>query len=175
MSERKVELDTTKTASETPTVEETRDQRKARIAQVFERGVLGDRLHVDLPPNLKGEWVPTKDGIHVARKKALGFWIDEEHAKNHAALHDKGDIGSHVGDVVFMVCTTETKELLDEVKAERFRELHAPNRGKQKEDKDYLGVSDAETKPHSDSKVVRAGAHDIMDALRAVHNEMTNT
>lgn len=174
MSERKVEVDTTKKANETPKVEETRDQRKARLAQVFDRGVIGDRLHVDLPPDLQGEWVPTKDGVHVARKKALGYWIDEVYAKNHSALHDKGDVGSHVGDVVFMVTSKENKQILDEIKAERFKELHMPKKGRQKEELDFIGTVDEDTRPSADSKIVRARPHDIIDALKAVQNEIVN-
>src|SRR3990167_2789201 len=95
---------------------------KARIARVLERGLTADRLSVDLPNELIGEWVP-RDIIEVDRKKALGFWIDTEHAKDRA-LHSDGAGGAIVGDVIFMVTTKQRKALIDAVKRERFEKLH---------------------------------------------------
>jgi hypothetical protein len=169
MPERKIEASTAKgdSASEQVTPQETRAQRKARLAQVFDRGAIGDRLHVDLPSGYRGEWVPTNDGgINVNRKKALGFWIDNEFAKKHSELHDKGDSGSHVGDVVFMVCTAETAEILDEIRRERYNEVHNPKGGKQKEELDYLRQADEETVPSAQSTVDSASIVDISDALK---------
>lgn len=174
MPERKIEASTAKgdSASETVLPTETRAERKSRLAAVYDRGVTGDRLHVDLPPDLDGEWVPTTGGgTAVARKKALGYWIDKEYAKNHSALHDKGDEGSHVGDVVFMVTTRDNKELLDEIKKERFREAHLPKGGKHKEERDFLNQADREVKPLAESNASKASVSDITDALKAVVNQ----
>jgi hypothetical protein len=34
-----------------------KDQQRARIVDVLERGLVGKRMHVDLPKGLYGEWV----------------------------------------------------------------------------------------------------------------------
>jgi hypothetical protein len=173
MSERKTEVNTVagSSASGVVTVEE-RAQRKARLAEVYARGVLGDALHVSLPPHLHGEWVPRHDAS-INRKLSLGYTIDTEFApKQKKSMHDQGDGGSHVVDVVFMTCSRETKEMLDEIKAEKFKAMHNPKAGKiQKEEKDFLSRADAETVPSATGNVVQAGVHNIADALKAAADQ----
>lgn len=150
---------------------ESRADRKARMAQVFDRGVVGDRLHVDLPEHLHGEWVPS-DAVSVHRKESLGFRIDTEYAKNRK-LHDKGDSASYVGDVVFMVCDRENKEILDEIRRDRYNAVHAPRGGKQKEERDFITQADKETAPTAESKAHQARKADITAAITAANNNKT--
>ncbi|KKL62621.1 hypothetical protein LCGC14_2183340, partial [marine sediment metagenome] len=46
--------------------------RRARLATILERGRTVDRLHVELPEDVHGEWVPNeqKDILHY---ESLGF------------------------------------------------------------------------------------------------------
>src|SRR5262245_3511703 len=117
----------------------TRDERKARLASVLDRGIVADRLKVDLPSNLHGEWV-FNDPTEIFRMEALGFKIDDVHAPKRA-LHSKGDSGSVVGDVIFMVCERETKDMIDEIRREQYARLNSKG-PKQKEEKDYNKMVD---------------------------------
>ncbi|KKM76313.1 hypothetical protein LCGC14_1381440, partial [marine sediment metagenome] len=51
---------------------EKRKIRRARLATILERGRTVDRLHVELPEDVHGEWVPNeqKDILHY---ESLGF------------------------------------------------------------------------------------------------------
>lgn len=116
------------------TAVETREAKKARLARVLDRGLSADRLHVDLPPHLHGEWV-FNDQIAIFEKEALGFKIDTEYAPKRA-LHSKGDGMSIVGDCVFMICSKEDKELIDEIRRDQYMKLN--RKGKtQKEESDF--------------------------------------
>lgn len=118
----------------TMTEEETRAQKKARLAQVLDRGIVGDRLKVDLPPGVHGEWI-FNDQTEIMRMEALGFQIDTEYAPKRA-LHSKGDGASYVGDVVFMTCPMEDKILIDEIKREQYMRLNRKG-PVQKEERDF--------------------------------------
>lgn len=171
MTQRTVEVDNTKggSAGGQITPEETRVQKKARLAEVYDRGVAGARLHVELPPDTYGEWVPNV-GEEIHRKELLGFEIDSIYAPARA-LHNKGDGKSLVGDVVFMTCSMEQKEILDEVRRERYEKIHAPKGGKQKEEKDFISLAPSETKPQSTGNVARVRPQQITDALKAASNQ----
>jgi len=109
--------------------------KRARFARVLERGFLVDRLTVEnLPPNLYGEWVP-RDVMELERKKALGFWIDEEYAPKRA-LHSDGSTQAIVGDCVFMVQQMEDHELLMELRTEMYNRTHGSKK-EQKEERDF--------------------------------------
>jgi hypothetical protein len=174
MAERPIDINVAKGSAANKITDEdkkSRAERKARLATVYHRGIVGDALHVDLPPHLHGEWVPRHDAS-INRKLALGFTIDTEFApKQKKSMHDQGDGGSHIVDVVFMTCPRETKELLDEIKAEKFKEMHNPKAGKQKEEKDYLSRADAETAPSASGNVAQVGVHNIADALKAAADQ----
>ncbi len=112
---------------------ETRAEKRARLIQIYERGVVGDRLHVDLPPDKVGQWV-VNDTMAIHRMEGIGYQVDREFAPKRK-LHDKGDGASYVGDVVYMVADRETREIIDEIKAERYERLNNPRR--QKEETDF--------------------------------------
>lgn len=174
MAERPIEINVAKNSSAADKITEadkSRAERKARLATVYQRGLVGDSLHVELPPDKHGEWVPRHDAA-INRKLALGYSIDTEYApKQKKSMHDKGDSGSHIVDVVFMTCPKETKELLDEIKLERFKDMHNPKAGKQKEEKDFLRQADAETAPSATGSVAPAGIQNIADAIKAAANQ----
>lgn len=96
--------------------------KKARLATVLDRGMTADRLNVELPPNLYGEWIPADDN-EIVRMQGMGFALDHEYAPKRA-LHGGGTGESRVGDVVFMTCPRETKELIDEIRHEKYIETH---------------------------------------------------
>jgi len=102
-----------------------RAEKKARIARVLERGYIVDRLTVDIPGDLHGEWVAIDQ---VERWEALGFWVDKDYAfKRQLHPDGTGDAKagpSRVGDVIFMTCTQEDHEIMEEVKKELYIKRH---------------------------------------------------
>lgn len=104
-------------------IKKIRADKKARFARVLERGMVADRLAVEnLPENLYGEWVPN-DKAEIFRMQVLGFKVDDKYAIDRA-LHDKGDNQSIVGDCVFMICEREDKDIIDEIRREKFQALN---------------------------------------------------
>jgi hypothetical protein len=107
-----------------------RTDKKAKYARVLDRGMTNARLHVDLPDHLHGEWVPN-DKMAIFEKQAIGFFVDTEYG-NKMPFHDErsgqGDGRSVIGDVVFMTCSKEDKQILDEIRAEDFERANGnPN------------------------------------------------
>lgn len=189
---RLVDVDTTKGGSASATVTlaeeaqlakvelpngESREIRKARLAEIYYRGFANDRLDVQLPKHLYGEWVPFKDGgVAIDRKKALGFKIDTEYATKRA-LHDASATvggGSAIGDCVYMVCDMETKEILDEIRIEKFKSMHEPKGGKAKEEREFLASAPAETLPSAESAARVAKKADITAAIEAASRDNTS-
>ncbi len=121
MSEERELLDTTKSTAPVDR-SESRAERKVRMAQVLERGSVANRLNVDLPPELYGEWVP-RDHADVHRMEILGFKVDDKYGLKQS-LHSDGTPITQIGDVVFMVTSRENKELLDEIRQEQFERRH---------------------------------------------------
>lgn len=114
-----------------------RAEKKARLARILDRGMVADRLSVELPPDKHGEWIPN-DKSEIYRMQTLGFWVDKEYATKRA-LHDQGDGASVVGDAIFMVCEKENKEILDEIRRENYEAINGKPgtvRGSQREEKD---------------------------------------
>jgi len=115
----------------------TRSERKARFVRVLDRGIVADRLKINLPSDVHGEWV-ANDKSEIYRMQLLGFKVDTQYAKQHA-LHDQGDDTAVVGDTIFMVCDRETKEILDEIRRENFEAINGKpgqTHGSQREEKD---------------------------------------
>lgn len=122
---------------------EERARRKAYIVQALERGVINDRMSVPLPNDLYGCWV-RRDQMEIDHMKRMGFRIDTEFATQRA-LHTDGTGAAFVGDVVHMVTEKWNKELIDEVKQERFLQHHSKTGKKDKEEKDFASGTSAET------------------------------
>ena len=175
--ERKVDVTLSKTASAgnqiTPE-DKARQERRARQAEVLDRGVLGNKLVVNLKEAEKQhyEW-PHKDD--AVRMQALGFRYatQADVAGENPAMHDAGDGKIRIGDTVLMICDKETKEDIDAVKKERSDKVHAPKGDLQKEEQDFAGQADIITQPSANSKVRKAGVQDISAAIEAVNRQKT--
>jgi hypothetical protein len=145
-------------------------QRKAKIARVLDRGFINERLEVELPPELHGEWV-RDDSIEIDRMRALGFEVDKQYATKRS-LHSGGDATAKVGDVIFMVCSKEDYMLQEEVRRERFEQMHGKpgKRDKQLEERAFEGQVKTETPEVpviDDSHAREAEASDIRAAVEA--------
>lgn len=119
-----------------------RAEHKSRFSRVLERGMIADRLQVDLPPSLWGEWVP-RDKQSVYEKELLGFKVDTEYARKRA-LHDQGTGESIVGDCVFMIQDIEDHNLLEEIRRENFEAANGKPGGTarlQGEEKEFVASS----------------------------------
>ena len=117
---------------------EERARRKAMLIQSFDRGVVHDRLSVQLPKDLYGEWV-RNDPLEIDRMRTLGFEIDREHATSRS-LHNDGSGAAIVGDVIFMTAPREVKELIDEIRHEKFIAMNGKpgdTRAKTKEEREF--------------------------------------
>jgi len=121
-----------------------RGELKAKLSAILDRGIVQDRLHVDLPDDLHGEWV-RNDPLEIRRLEALGFQIDNEYAVKRA-IHTDGTNSAIVGDVVHMTCPKEVKETIDEIRKDRMIREHSGKRvGKKKinkEERDLLADVD---------------------------------
>lgn len=111
------------------TVEEARK----KVARVFDRARTVDRLNVQLPPGVYGEWV-SRDPVAIHAKELLGFEIDTKYAVGRK-LNDVGDGSAVVGDVVFMICPQALKDAIDEEQARRYADTHLKKR--QIEERDF--------------------------------------
>lgn len=158
-------------------IKETETQKRARFARVLERGFVVDRTSVVLPPHLHGEWV-SKDPMDIERKKALGYWVDEEHAIRRS-LHSDGSGGkeaksgpSFVGDTVYMVCQKEDFDLMEQIRQENYDKANGKpgeTHGTQKEEKEFknrIERSDVPTPIIEESKERVARKAELEAALK---------
>ena len=148
--------------------EMTREEKKARLVSVLERGIVHDRLHVPLPPDIYGEWA-RMDPLEIARMQTLGFQIDYEYAQRRA-LHSDGTGAAVVGDVVFMTCPRETYEIIKEIRHEQFMRTNAPKKSKEEVELIANTFRDADglVPTFSESNTDLAGRDHIVAALRTV-------
>jgi len=151
-------------------IKELRAQKKARLIRVLDRGVIIDRLHVDLPAHLHGEWFP-KDTLAVHEANVLGFHVDTEYATKMPMFDNKDpDGGAVVGDVIFMVCEKETKELIDEIRTENFERVHGKHGRGQREERDFATSTRAVGLPVVDESSSRtARKQELQEALQKAH------
>lgn len=89
------------TQSYAPT-EEEKLQYKRRLLETADRSYLNDRLNVELPPDLHGEWVGTDD-FSQYNAQQRGFIDGTEYLSKFNKIHDMADGRSIIGDVKFMV------------------------------------------------------------------------
>ena len=107
---------------------------KARLVRVLERGQTADRLHVELPEGVHGEWV-SNDEMSIASHQLKGFELDTQYASARS-LHSDGSGKAIVGDVIFMTCSQDNKDLLDEIGREMYINRHGDPRKRGKRDKE---------------------------------------
>lgn len=149
---------------------EERAKLKSYFVTQLERGVIHDRLKVDLPPHLHGEWV-RRDPIEVEAMKAYGFVVDDKYSVGRSTNSDGTKTGQ-VADVVFMVCPREVKDLIDEVKHERFVNAHAKKGSNTaKEERDYATQVRAhgDIIPMVDSKSREVTKDEVAATLAAIN------
>jgi hypothetical protein len=84
-----------------PTEEEILTYRRKQFEQA-DRSYLNDRLNVNLPEGLYGEWIG-KDDFSQYQAKAKGFVDGTQYLGKFNKLYETADGKSAVGDVVFMV------------------------------------------------------------------------
>lgn len=90
---------------------------KARQATLLDRGILHQRLKVDVPEDLHYEWVRNTP-MEIDRMRTLGFWIDTKYATKRA-IHSDGTSGNIVGDTICMLTLKENKRMIDQLYLER--------------------------------------------------------
>jgi hypothetical protein len=144
---------------------EERAKRKAMLIQSFDRGVVHDRLTVKLPSDLYGEWV-RNDPLEIDRMRTLGFEIEREHATNRS-LNNDGSGSAIVGDVIFMTTSRENKDLIDEIRLEKFLAINGKPgdpKAKSKEEREFEantwrdsgGIVPTSVESHTSSRISRA-------------------
>lgn len=105
---------------------ESRAEKKAKIAQLLDRGIVNDKLDVE---KLLGdgyredrhyEWVRETD-TDIDRARALGFNIvnRSDVDLDSEEVHDASDDRIRIGDVILMSCDRERHELIQEAKEEK--------------------------------------------------------
>jgi hypothetical protein len=96
-------------------------EQKARMARVLDRNLSISKLHVDLPNDLHGEWVPSDD-VSVAEKERLGFKIDTEYAPKSINKSNR-----HI-DAIFMTIPKGTKEAIDSFRQDEYNRAQNPKK-----------------------------------------------
>jgi hypothetical protein len=145
------------------------EEAKGRLVSILERGVVGDRCAVPLPPHLYGEWI-ADDASEIARMEALGFVADTVYASG-SALHSDGTGRAKVGDVVHMITSRENKDLIERLKSQVREQRHGkPGAKAQKEEQDFTNRVKAElpqqyVPTHSASVAHPAGVGNIITAV----------
>lgn len=148
------------------------DQQKAKVASILDRGVIHDRLKVNIPPDLHGEWV-RNEPLDIDRMRTLGFWIDDTYATRRA-LHSDGTSANIVGDVIHMVTTRQNKKMIDHVRNEmQERSMRNPRKAIEEEGAGFGSASkpDAVIPTFSESSQRLVTAADVKAALAAADGQ----
>jgi hypothetical protein len=128
VTERAVEAKV-KLSTDEPTAEDAmrlRKEKKARIAQVLSRGVLGEKLKSIIreatPDGYAGKFV-RNDAQDIIRAQNLGFGFKYRADVDavRLGLHATPDGKIRVGDILLMTITKEDQEILREVRTERMK------------------------------------------------------
>lgn len=137
-------------SKKTNPTEELRKEFRAKAARVVTRSFLIDRLNVNLPDDVHGEWV-ADNPVSIAEAQALGFEIDKEHATKNK-LHSNAAGEAKVGDVVFMTMPKWMKEELDILKKQEYDRHHGVRGTKPAEETEYARNISRETPLINESK-----------------------
>lgn len=159
-----------------------RGELKAKLAAILSRGVIQDRLRVDLPPEVHGEWV-RNDPLETRRLETLGFEIDKIYAPARA-IGSNADGSAVVGDVVFMTCSQEVYDVIQEIRRDDLINQHSKKRGRvdkyrgdyNKEEEDFVARVRQEGTQHvkgfSESQEHAATYDDVKRALQTVDSQV---
>lgn len=139
-----------------------RSELKARLARVFDRSMSFDKLRVDLPPELYGEWIPS-DHQSMREAELKGFRLDETYAPQQTSFKSN----RHV-DAVYMIMPKIVKELADEIELDNYNKRHNPT--KQIEDNHTGPSAEAIGLPvySVDTNVSNVSGEGISSALQGV-------
>lgn len=155
---------------------ESRAQHKARLVQVLERGVVHDRLKVELPPSVYGEWV-RRDPLEINRMRMLGFDVDTEYAPKRA-LHSDGTGAAGVADVIFMTTSRQNKDIIDEIRQDQINRLNSKpgdNIQNAKEEQEFAEnvarATDGEIPVIIESKLREARKAEIEEAMSKINKQ----
>lgn len=150
---------------------------RAKLADILSRGIVQDRLTVDLPDDLHGEWV-RNDPLEIRRLESLGFKVDDTYATSRA-IHSDGTNSAIVGDVIHMICPKQVKEIIDEINHEAIINQHSKKKVKNKslntEDVEFLSNVAREKSDnviaysHSDESAVTH--QDLPEILKSINNQ----
>lgn len=145
-------------------------EQKKIYAQMLDRGLVYDRMSVQLPPDLHGEWV-RNDAAAINRLATLGFRDGSDYVRDKA-LHSDGTGKVIVADVVFMVIDKIKKEAYDEA----ISELGARRRGDNREEKEFASSIETnfpgvEPVISESSRTQQVGADEITTAVAALRQE----
>lgn len=146
-------------------------ERFAKVATILDRGVIFERLKVDLPDDLYGEWC-RNDPLEIDRMRTLGFWVDDRYATKRA-LHSDGTSSNIVGDVIHVITTRQNKDMIDKVKAEQARIAQNPRRAPEESDSAYGSIArpDPVIPMFSTSSQQVVSAADVKAALGRANNQ----
>lgn len=111
------------------------EEQVAKVATILDRGILHDRLKVDLPPDIHGEWA-RNDPLEISRMQTLGFWVDNTYATKRQ-IHSDGSSSNVIGDVIHMCTLKSNKEMIDKVRMEQVRRQNMSRKQKQKEEDEF--------------------------------------
>ncbi len=116
VAEEKVALTTQEDEMSVDEAKRIHAEKKARIAQILERGVIAEKITIrDGDPNKYYVWVRTREE-DIDRYRALGFEIETQAGDR---IHPTGDGKRVVGDVVLMSISMEEHLIIEEVKEDR--------------------------------------------------------
>lgn len=150
------------TAKASPVEDLKRKEFKAKIARVVTRGYIVDRLNVELPPDVHGEWI-SDDPVAIAEAAALGFEIDKTYAVKNA-LHSNAAGEAKVGDVVFMTIPKWQKDIIEEAKKEERDRFHGvKGKSRPAEETQYEANIAQETPLINESKVTKADLNTLIE------------
>ena len=159
MSIERSTLDLTKN---TKSIADLKKEFKAKVAGVASRGFMIDRLSVQLPADMYGEWVPD-DEVSIAGARALGFEIDKEFATRNK-LHTNAAGEAKIGDAVFMTIPRYQKEVLDELAEEERIRFHGIRGAKPAEETQYAKNISKETPIINESRIENKGLSAMVDS-----------
>lgn len=157
----------------------SREELKALMIEILDRGLVQDRLYIPLRNGLHGEWVPNYSN-DINEKKLLGFEIADStrHVASEVEQISTDGKGTEIiaGDVVYMVCSKERKEVLDEIRHERFIAMHGKKGDKkQQEEREFELQNKALAKfgigTISESTTESVSGEDIKNMLAATTRE----
>jgi hypothetical protein len=148
MAQERVAIDLSKKASSID--DDKRKEFRAKAAKVLSRIVVADRLAVELPGDVHGEWI-RDEPTAIAEAQALGFELDSTYAVKNK-LHTDAAGKAKIGDTIFMTIPRWQKEEIDKIKQEHYNKLHGVRGSKPAEELNYESNISSATPVINESK-----------------------